>query len=275
MLRPRPEMDITAPEVQARLLVLARDARDPNMWTLSPPCPSFWDWQQHNGGTRTFARLLGGGVAPLTPTEVAGYAIARFLAEVFTVLRAQGKGPLVEQPASTERYPELWDFPSRLAQRADCFAVTFRFCLWGLQEVQGGGFYATPRSSSTAPPQSPTGSAVRAPSAARATGTGRSKAGARARRVPIAPKRAATRDGRVALFRAHVQPAGHRVGGVWRRLARQQAGPLRGIATSQRAGRAVRLAPARGPPTSRSRVPAGSRRTRGRGQPRRRQKRRP
>lgn len=115
-LRPRPEMDITVPEVQARLLALARDAGGPNVWFLSPPCTSFSDWQLHNRGTRMFAHPTG--VAPLTPAEVSG-------------------------PTSTGRYPKLWDLPpcKKLAKRADCFLSTFHFCAWGLRAAGGAGFY--------------------------------------------------------------------------------------------------------------------------------------
>lgn len=127
-LRPRPDLDVKSPAVQARLLALARGVGGPNVWVLSPPCTSFSDWQLHNGCTRTFAKPQGGGSAPLTASEAVGNVIACFMADLFAELLAQGKVPLVEHPASSRRYPKLWDFPlwKRLARRSDCFSASAR-----------------------------------------------------------------------------------------------------------------------------------------------------
>ena len=131
------------PEVQRHWLREVRHGRA-NVWWIASPCTSFCDRSLQNGGTRSFARPLGGtNGQPLEEVEVVGNTLGNVAAELFLSALETGAFPIAESTAKSGRYPKMWDLPSwqAILARPDVQFVEFPMCAFGLGPGDGSGFY--------------------------------------------------------------------------------------------------------------------------------------
>ena len=130
---PRPEMNVLLPEVQQRLLELARSRKidRPTHWGIEFPCSSFCDWMLRNGGTRTRACPQGSPDGPRWEQE--GTELARFAAALFGAVADNGAVAWAENPAPSGRYPSAWDLAEWQAvlQRTDVAIIPIDLCEYG------------------------------------------------------------------------------------------------------------------------------------------------
>ena len=129
----RPDHDLLAPEVRARLLRSVKEGKCNVAW-LAAPCTSFCDWQQKNGGTRSFTLPCGGFPGPLQLTEAQGNTLGEFAADFFELMLDSGGFPVAESSGTSARYPKMWDLPrwQAILARDDVDWVQFPMCAFQL-----------------------------------------------------------------------------------------------------------------------------------------------
>ena len=101
----------------------AQISRTCGSWGLSA---SFCDYQQNNGGTRTWGKPEGDGTRD---HEVQGNADAAFAAQLCQVLAENGRLFALESSAPSGTYPKLWDLTCPVSGSCDRRLVP-KSCLW-------------------------------------------------------------------------------------------------------------------------------------------------
>ena len=129
----RPHHDLLRPEVRERLLQSIRDGHC-NVGWLAAPCTSFCDWQQKNGGSRSFQFPCGEFSGPLQSTEEQGNILGNFAADFFELMLDTGGFPVAESSGTSSRYPKMWNLPRwrAILQREDVDWVQFPMCAFQL-----------------------------------------------------------------------------------------------------------------------------------------------
>ena len=129
----RGDHDLLQPAIQQKILQEIREGPS-NVFWLAAPCTSFCDWQQQNGGSRSFQLPLGTGSGPLAKTEAAGNSLSDFAAVAFETALDAGAFPVAESSAASGRYPKQWDLPSwrRVLARPDVDWLEFPMCAFEL-----------------------------------------------------------------------------------------------------------------------------------------------
>ena len=129
----RAHFDLSRKDVHNKFLAEVRTGPSNVHW-IAAPCTSYCDWQQKNGGTRTFECPEGTGQGPLAATEATGNILSMHAAELFEASLDSGAFPLVESSGVSGRYPKQWDLPcwKRILNRPDVEYVDLPMCAFGL-----------------------------------------------------------------------------------------------------------------------------------------------
>ena len=129
----RAHFDLSRKDVHDKFLAEVRTGPSNVHW-IAAPCTSYCDWQQKNGGTRTFECPEGTGQGPLAATEATGNILSMHAAELFEASLDSGAFPLVESSGVSGRYPKQWDLPcwKRILNRPDVEYVDLPMCAFGL-----------------------------------------------------------------------------------------------------------------------------------------------
>ncbi|CAK9114808.1 unnamed protein product [Durusdinium trenchii] len=129
----RAHFDLSRKDVHDKFLAEVRTGPSNVHW-IAAPCASYCDWQQKNGGTRTFECPEGTGQGPLAATEAMGNILSAHAAELFEASLDSGAFPLVESSGVSGRYPKQWDLPcwKRILNRPDVEYVDLPMCAFGL-----------------------------------------------------------------------------------------------------------------------------------------------
>ena len=130
---PRPEHDLSNPQVQARYLQEVEEDHT-NVESLACPCTTFCDWNLQNHGTRTFQNPMG---APNAKEEM-GNTLAIFEAKLFEKALDRGHFPIAESSGRSGRYPKMWHLPcwQKILQRPDVDFLEVDMCAYGLAPLE-------------------------------------------------------------------------------------------------------------------------------------------